>query len=573
MQANRYDRAAKAPILNTYVPINFGELYRIGAAQKEAVDQAAKDLTNTITTFGEFQSPSAVDTENYYRNSIGKFSDLIQEASTNPDAMKDANFRSRLQQRINNIDYGYLSRLKQSREGMLARQKANQQLMLSGKYNPLWHDVDFTNYDTAQSDIFNDISPLAYKSEVDLVEPYVDNLKASFIGVSNGWIHSGVSTDRTDYEIQKNLSSIQNTPEYRKHLEILQRQGLSREDAEYQLNNTLITAGREFAYDQAERDPWWMESAKLQMKAAADRSAQAMNNLTTILHRDARKTLMDNFSGLTPDKVSVVMQKGVNALSPEDQATYAANTNPAVMQARMRNSFNQIARNHKSLVAAENYLLDIMSSPLSPEVSDVYAKQGTNGTKAYGGYEANDTRNFILAEDFAYGLMGTTRSNVINPGGRNAKNLSDTEVKGMVARDKFKHNWQMGNKYHDFIIKGDPKVTTDGNFLYQRKYAYIPIEQMSDFTPEERAAMEMIKVKLGNTTTSTTDRQSSTSDGTSRTVSDKTREFIRVPILGLIPDEGEPAITRDAAWTHDNRHLSSKTTDTQNLISEYERMN
>ena len=301
MQANRYDRAAEAPILNTYVPINFGELYRIGAAQKEAVDQAAKDLTNTITTFGEFQSPSAVDTENYYRNSIGKFSDLIQEASTNPDAMKDANFRSRLQQRINNIDYGYLSRLKQSREGMLARQKANQQLMLSGKYNPLWHDVDFTNYDTAQSGIFNDISPLAYKSEVDLVNPYVDNLKASFIGVSNGWIHSGVSTDRTDYEIQKNLSSIQNTPEYRKHLEILQRQGLSREDAEYQLNNTLITAGREFAYDQAERDPWWMESAKLQMKAAADRSAQAMNNLTTILHRDARKTLMYIFSGLTPE--------------------------------------------------------------------------------------------------------------------------------------------------------------------------------------------------------------------------------------------------------------------------------
>jgi hypothetical protein len=29
---------------------------------------------------------------------------------------------------------------------------------------------------------------------------------------------------------------------------------------------------------------------------------------------------------------------------------------------------------------------------------------------------------------------------------------------------------------------------------------------MSDFTPEERAAMGMRKVKLGNTTTSTTDR-------------------------------------------------------------------
>ena len=82
-------------------------------------------------------------------------------------------------------------------------------------------------------------------------------------------------------------------------------------------------------------------------------------------------------------------------------------------------------RNNKSLNAAENYLLDVMSSPISPEVSDRYAMQGTNGTKAYGGYEANDTRNFILAEDFAYGLMGTTRSNIINPSGRNAKSYSE----------------------------------------------------------------------------------------------------------------------------------------------------
>lgn len=573
MQANRYDRAAKAPILNTYVPINFGELYRIGAAQKAAVDQAAKELSDTVTTFGEFQSPSAVDTENYYKNSIGKFSDLLEEAAANPDAMKDASFRSRLQQRINSIDYGYLSRLKQSREGMLARQKANQQLMLSGKYNPLWHDVDFTNYDTAQDDIFNDISPLAYKSEVDLVKPYVDNLEANFMGTQNGWIRSGVSTDRTDYEIKENLSSIQNTPEYRKHLEVLQKQGFSKEDAEYELNKTLITAGREFAYVQAERDPWWMESAKLQMKAAADRSAQAMNNLTTILHRDARKTLMDNFSGLTPDKIQTVMDKGVAALSPEDQAIYAMNTQPEVMKSKMRNSFNQVARNHKSLIAAENYLLDAMSSPLSPEVSKAYAIHGTNGNESFGGYEANDTRNFILAEDFAYGLMGTTRSNIINPGGRNAKNLHSSTVRGIAARDKFKHFWQMGNKYHDFIVKGEPKVVTDGNFLYQRKYVYIPIEQMNDFTSEERNLMGMRKVRLGDTTTSTTNRQSTTSDGTSTTVSDKSREFIRVPVLGLIPDEGEAAITRDAVWTHDNRHLSSNTTDTQNIISEYERMN
>mgnify|MGYP007026782144 FL=1 len=39
--------------------------------------------------------------------------------------MKDANFRARLNSRITNLDYATLSNLKQSREGMLARQKAN----------------------------------------------------------------------------------------------------------------------------------------------------------------------------------------------------------------------------------------------------------------------------------------------------------------------------------------------------------------------------------------------------------------------------------------------------------------
>ena len=44
MAANMYDQAAQAQFINTYVPINFGELYRIGAAQKAAVDEAAQQF-------------------------------------------------------------------------------------------------------------------------------------------------------------------------------------------------------------------------------------------------------------------------------------------------------------------------------------------------------------------------------------------------------------------------------------------------------------------------------------------------------------------------------------------------
>ena len=53
---------------------------------------------------------------------------------SNPDWMKDSANRATLQSILNSVDYATLSNLKQSREGLLARQKANQQLMLSGKY-------------------------------------------------------------------------------------------------------------------------------------------------------------------------------------------------------------------------------------------------------------------------------------------------------------------------------------------------------------------------------------------------------------------------------------------------------
>ena len=48
-----YDQAAQAQFLNTYAPINFGELYRIGAAQKQAVDEAAQQFSNQLQKFGD----------------------------------------------------------------------------------------------------------------------------------------------------------------------------------------------------------------------------------------------------------------------------------------------------------------------------------------------------------------------------------------------------------------------------------------------------------------------------------------------------------------------------------------
>lgn len=573
MQANRYDRAAEAPIMNTYVPINFGELYRIGQAQRQAVEQAANEFTNTVSKFGEFQSPSAVDTQRYYENSLGKIRDLIDEAATNPDAMKDANFRARLNSRIANLDYATLSNLRQSREGMLARQKANQELMIKGMYNPLWHDVDFTNYNTVDSGIFNDIAPLAYKSEVDLVRPYVDNLKASFMGVKDGWIHQGVSTYRTDYEIQRNLSSIQNTPEYQKHLEVLQRQGLSRQKAEEQLDRTLITAGREFAYDQAQRDPWWIESAKIQARAAAAAKNNPNNllNLTEQVHMDSRRRIYENFTDMTPEEMNAVTRHGINVLSKDRRDAVLKQLDPSVMQDKLRNSFESVYSHTRSRNAAIDYVINAFSSPLDPDTAiDIYGKYGTTGKKdSNGNYIGKKSSDFILQDELAFSMLG----DVNQLGTQTARNAIFTDM------------WNNG-EFNNFIISPETKQVTDGGQTYQTKYAFIPLNQFNKdkfFTSSgkdddenarslydavKEAGLEVVTLNNSDTSGSVVVRLDNRDNIDSKSITTKNdTEYVMVPVATVIPSSGQAAVAADIQFQN-SRKVGTDVNVMQNIRSE-----
>lgn len=255
MATNRFDKPIESEYISQYTPIPFEQLYAIGKANNERVDKAYQDLGNQFTKWSEFRSPSAIDTKRWYDLTVGAGQDIVNKLAANPDLIKTAEGRSLIQSFINTRPYNELSQLQQSREGLLQRQKVNQQLMLSGKYNPLWHDIDFTNYNTLDSKVFNDVAPLAYKSEVDLVKPYVDNLKPEFIRQEGAYDWRGVSSERTDKEIANNISAIYNTPEAQKHIQVLIQQGYTPEQANALFANRIYRAGREFAYEDRELNP------------------------------------------------------------------------------------------------------------------------------------------------------------------------------------------------------------------------------------------------------------------------------------------------------------------------------
>lgn len=267
MQANRYDQAAEAPILNTYVPINFGELYRIGQAQKETVEDAMNNIGNAITTFGEFRSPSTIDTQNYYNKSIGQISDLIEKAAANPELIKDSGFRMQFQSRINNLDYASLSMLKESADMQRLGLQTRAQMQAEGRYNRNWDRSDIPNYDTLGTGrVFDDITPIRWMSANELSNTYFNDLKPSSLGSvwKDGvkYNRSGITYD-TLYDISSaRFNDLINTPQGKEYYnEFLQQYG-NADQAKEAFVNMIADSQRDRIVNQDTVDPYWLATAK-----------------------------------------------------------------------------------------------------------------------------------------------------------------------------------------------------------------------------------------------------------------------------------------------------------------------
>lgn len=252
MAANRFDQAAEMPIINTYVPINFDELYRAGVVQQQAINQAQKELRDVINTVGEFTSPSDIDVENYYKLSLGQLDDLIQEAANDPNKMKDSGYRAKLMSRINGLDYAALGRLRAGADALRIRQNNVANMIANDTYYENWDKFrDLSNYDTLKQGILDEVAPTPYKSVFDLASPYVDDMKPTFFQgrspITNmrmpytNWM--AITPEMRARELNAHLSDIIATPQGQMHLqEIAQAYpGASQEDVIDMFMNQLMT--------------------------------------------------------------------------------------------------------------------------------------------------------------------------------------------------------------------------------------------------------------------------------------------------------------------------------------------
>lgn len=217
--ANYYDQPAQASFMNTYVPIPFDELYRLGASAKADVEKATQDLSSNLEKWSQFKSPSARDTQRFYDLTVGKLKGTIEDLASNPDLLKSAEGRYRLQSQLNNLDYNTLSQIKQSAENLTTRQRAVAEMQAQGKYNQNWDDININDWDTTKQGIMGNLAPLEYQSIRQLSDPYYSKLKPGRLGTKRDKT-TGLYYDYTGNTIQDleavantNYNDIANTPQ------------------------------------------------------------------------------------------------------------------------------------------------------------------------------------------------------------------------------------------------------------------------------------------------------------------------------------------------------------------------
>lgn len=511
MAANMYDQAAQAQFINTYVPINFGELYRIGAAQKQAVDQAAEQFTTQLQKFGEFRSPSRVDTENYYNMTIGRedFQNAINQMVSNPDYMKDASNRAQLQSLINSVDYAALSQLKESayyqRMGLQTRAK----MKAEGRLKDSWDKSDIANYDTlGTGKIFDDITPVAYMNLNELSTPYFNDLKPGFLGTDyvNGtrYIVTGNNMEDLMAVATAKFNDLIDTPQGQKYFE--EYLAMNNGDANA-AKSQFINAVAQSQIDRTRRpkydvDPAFIEQLKYSLKAKAAGASNTSNVLPDLSRILATTTVQNNLAvlgGLTPEERSAVASGQANS-----EIYQKASRN---MSNNLKVAWNSLSK-ASGINSASRKLLDMISQPLSKEVDTSLLVEGGGEALGKDAKLTNSTANMTLGADMTFGLLGY-ENGALGYAMSNMQNASDEKQKKAwkdrsVAMATIQQAWY-NDQFRDVIVKGSGQVLSDNNEVYHKRKVYIPIDQLRNIGFESISKGDFSKligskvVSLGDT--------------------------------------------------------------------------
>lgn len=194
----RYDQPVDMPIPELY---DTGLMQAYTQAIREQFEKGEKRLDEFASKYGNFTSPFAKDIQEWDSLTMGRINNIYNDlVSKGIDPLRSREGQAIMAQAIRQTPVGKLNMLKQSAETGSAYQRAIQDAMRRGEYNPEFEKwalgnlgiSSFNDYDTLKSGQWQRTAPDVWKTLGDATNTWFDEIKPTDKGRKNGFLWRGI---------------------------------------------------------------------------------------------------------------------------------------------------------------------------------------------------------------------------------------------------------------------------------------------------------------------------------------------------------------------------------------------
>lgn len=303
-----HDRAINLPIQDLYDTQMMTT--KINAA-RELYNQAQEKQDQFFKEYGDFISPSATDTDNYYNLSIGKIKKGLDDLyAKGIDPLRNPEGRAYIRTMINSVPYADLQKLKQSAKAQEEYNQAKRTLKAQGLFNEEFETLEGggpINYDTLKNGIWSRQSPTPYKSMAELSEQYYNDIQPGVIeeGTDKNGVRYqmlGISRKNIEDVADQRMLDIINTPQGNlMYKSLLQKNNNDQTAARKDFRDMIIAANinrtmnprkivdplwQAYRQDQLERENLNLQRQRLALQRRQQAAQPSGKDLEELLNRD-----------------------------------------------------------------------------------------------------------------------------------------------------------------------------------------------------------------------------------------------------------------------------------------------
>lgn len=242
---NLYSSPAQAKFINTYVPIQFEQLYKIADKAEKDLD-ASNEFMDKLISDSNLNTPSKIDAANWERKVKTPIMQLAEKAASDPDLMKNKAFQAEIKGLTRKIKSDSSVHMMVNNAAAMKQYMANSDARWQGAENE-----NVFNYDSSTNGYFG-LKNVGYRSWQEIQEDYTKDIKPTIKRSADGnYFIQSVEPEQVQKAIAGGVNYMSQDPAVQLHKKAAIKNGTAGKYMQMDENGNIIFNEQSFVLDNA----------------------------------------------------------------------------------------------------------------------------------------------------------------------------------------------------------------------------------------------------------------------------------------------------------------------------------